>query len=332
MKPLRTTPGAKGALGNKNMAQNFILPFEKIKKEDVKIAGGKGASLGEMTRAKIPVPPGFVILASAFEKFLKETDIDAETEAMWKRINIEDTESIEENSEIIRDVILKKKFPKDLGKEILEAFDELGANYVAVRSSATAEDSKIDAWAGQLESYLYVTRKNLLENIQKCWASLYTPRALFYRVERKMQRKQVSVAVVVQEMVNSQVSGVCFTVHPVTQDRDQMIIEAGWGLGEALVQGIITPDSYVLEKSTLNLIDINVSSQEKQIIQSRQGVNTANVPKNKKEKQKLSGKQIKELAKICIGIEKHYQIPQDIEWALEKGKFYIVQSRPITTL
>jgi pyruvate,water dikinase len=140
------------------------------------------------------------------------------------------------------------------------------------------------------------------------------------------------VAVVIQKMVNSDVSGVCFTVHPVTRDRDQMIIEACWGLGEALVQGIITPDSYVLEKSTLNIIDINIGNQEKQIVKAKKETKEKFVPEKLREKQKLTEKQIKELAKICIGIEKHYKDPRDIEWALESNKFYIVQSRPITTL
>lgn len=310
----------------------FIKDLKEIDKKDIFIAGGKGSSLGEMAKIGIPVPPGFVVLASAFDKFLEETDINVEIDAMWDRINIKDTENIEENSEIIRGIILKKEFPAGLRKEILSAFDKLGAEYVAVRSSATAEDSKIDAWAGQLESYLYVTKDNLLKSIQKCWASLYTPRALFYRVERGLNRKQISVAVVVQKMVNSEVSGVCFTVHPVTKDKDQMIIEACWGLGEALVQGILTPDSYIIEKSTLNLVDINVNAQEKQVVKSEKGTQIIFVPEEMRKKQKLSEKQIKELASLCIKIESHYKSPQDIEWALEKGKFYIVQSRPITTL
>ena len=309
-----------------------IKNFKELSNKDTKTAGGKGASLGEMINSKIPVPPGFVVLASAFDKFMKETDAIKEEDAMLDRINIQDTESVEEQSEIMRDVILQKKFPEDLAEEILSDYKKLGAKYVAVRSSATAEDSKIDAWAGQLDSFLYVTKDNLLECVQKCWASLYTPRALFYRVERKMRRTQVSVAVVIQKMANSDVSGVCFTVHPVTRDRDQMIIESCWGLGEALVQGIITPDSYVIEKSTLNIIDINIGAQEKQIVKAKIETEEKPVPKKIQEKQKLTDKQIKELAKICIGIEKHYGDPRDIEWALEKGKFYIVQSRPITTL
>ncbi|MGA2417950.1 MAG: PEP/pyruvate-binding domain-containing protein [Candidatus Staskawiczbacteria bacterium] len=309
-----------------------IKNFKELSNKDTKTAGGKGASLGEMTNAKIPVPPGFVVLASAFDKFMRDTDAIVEENAMLERIDIKDTENVEDQAEIMRDVILKKKFPAALAKEILNNFEKLGAKYVAVRSSATAEDSKIDAWAGQLDSFLYVTKDNLLQCVQKCWASLYTPRALFYRVERKMRRKQVSVAVVVQKMANSDVSGVCFTVHPVTRDKDQMIIEACWGLGEALVQGIITPDSYVIEKSTLGIIDINIGNQDKQILKAKIETEEKPVPKNLREKQKLTEKQIKELAKICINIEKHYGDPRDIEWALEKGKFYIVQSRPITTL
>ena len=309
-----------------------IRNFKELSNKDLKIAGGKGASLGEMVAAGFPIPPGFVILAGAFDKFMKDSNAIIEENAMLDRVDISSTENVEEQAEIMRDVILKKKFPEDLAKEILKEFDKLGAKYVAVRSSATAEDSKIDAWAGQLESYLYVTKKDLLRAVQKCWASLYTPRALFYRVERKMRRKQVSVAVAIQKMANSDVSGVCFTVHPVTRDPDQMIIEACWGLGEALVQGIITPDSYVIEKSALNIIDINIGNQEKQIVKAKKETEEKPVPQKLREKQKLTEKQIKELAQICIDIEKHYKDPRDIEWALEKGKFYIVQSRPITTL
>ena len=147
-----------------------------------------------------------------------------------------------------------------------------------------------------------------------------------------MQRKEVSVAVIIQEMIQSESSGVCFTVHPVTKDKNQMIIEAAWGLGEILVSGQITPDTYVIEKSNLEILDINLNLQEKMIIQAKKGDKTVAVLKTKREKQKLSERQIRELAKLCIKIENHYKDPQDIEWALEKNKFYIVQSRPITAL
>jgi len=310
----------------------FIKDFKEIDKKDIQIAGGKGANLGELIKIGIPVPDGFIILAGAFEGFLEENDINVEIKKSWNRINIKDIESVEENSEILRDLISKAKMPKKIEEEILKEFGKLRIKYVAVRSSATAEDSKIDSWAGELETYLNTTKENLIENIKKCWSSLYTPRAIFYRFQRKLNHTPVSVAVVVQKMVQSDASGVCFTVHPVTKDKNQMVIEAAWGLGEILVSGQITPDTYVIEKDTLNILDKNINSQEKMIVRSKKGIETIFVPKSKREKPKLSAKLIKELAKLCIKIEDHYKYPQDIEWALENRKFYILQTRPITSL
>lgn len=310
----------------------FVKDFKDISKEDVAIAGGKGALLGEMTKTNFPIPPGFVILASVFEKFLIETDIKVEIEAMWDRINTKDIASVEENSEIIRSLILKEKISEDISEEILRAFNKLKSKYVAVRSSATAEDSKIDSWAGELESYLNTTKLTLLENVKKCWASLYTPRALFYRVERNSHHKQVSVAAVVQKMIQSEVSGICFTVHPVTKAKNQMVVEAGWGLGEIIVGGKITPDTYVIDKENWSIIDINVSEQKLMIVGDNKGTKEIKILKSKQEKQKLNNRQIIELAKICKRIEDHYKSPQDIEWAVENNRIYITQSRPITTL
>jgi pyruvate,water dikinase len=223
--------------------------------------------------------------------------------------------------------------PKDIQKEVMAEFKKLKAKFVAVRSSATAEDSSQASWAGELETYLNTTQKNLLGKVKSCWSSLFTPRAIFYRFEKGMRNSKVSVAVVIQQMVESEVSGIAFTVHPVTKDKNQMIIEAGFGLGESIVSGQITPDSYVIDKRDYSLMDINVANQEKMLVRKGQSGNMwKTVVKNKKESQKLSGKQIIELAKICYQIEKHYKKPQDIEWAFAKGKFYITQSRPITTL
>ena len=310
----------------------YTKTFKKLSKSDVGIAGGKGASLGEMTKAGIPVPPGFVVLASAFDRFLKETDIGVEIEAILHKVKIKDINSIEKVSEKIRNLILNAKIPKDIAEEILAEFIKLKAKYVAVRSSATAEDSSTASWAGELESYLNTSKKNLLENVKKCWASLFTPRAIFYRFEKKLHKQKVSVAVVVQKMIQSEVSGIAFTVHPVTEDYDQMVIEAGYGLGEAIVGGKITPDTYVVHKNKNIILDVNISEQKMMIVRKDDGIKEDSVPKNRQEKQKLSDKHILELAKICKNIEKHYKKPQDIEWVLEKNKFYIVQSRPITTL
>ena len=310
----------------------FIKTFNQISKKDVNLVGGKGASLGEMTRTGFSVPEGFVLTSLAFEEYLKATDINVEINAMWRRINIKDVENVEENSEIIRALILKGKMPKSLQQEILKSFQKLKAKYVAVRSSATAEDSKIDSWAGELESYLNTTQKTILQNVKKCWASLYTPRALFYRVERKLHRKKVSVAVAVQKMIQSEVAGICFTVHPITKDKNKITIEAGYGLGEAIVGGMITPDAYVIEKDSLTILDININEQGKMIKWVKNKNQNIVVPKAKQSKQKLKNSEIIKLAKIAKRIEKHYQSPQDIEWAFAKGKLYITQSRPITTL
>ncbi|MFA5050584.1 MAG: PEP/pyruvate-binding domain-containing protein [Patescibacteria group bacterium] len=312
----------------------FTKNFKQLSKKDVGIAGGKGASLGEMTQAGIQVPPGFVVLADAFERFLTETDIDVEIESALNKVNYKDVNSVDQASKLIRDLIHDAKMPKDLQQEILIDFDKLKAKHVAVRSSATAEDSSVASWAGELESYLNTTRQNLLGRVKDCWSSLFTQRAIVYRREQGMRKSKVSVAVVIQKMIQSEISGICFTTHPVTKDKNQLIIEAGWGLGEAIVGGHITPDSYVINKKTWKIIDINISEQEKMIVQKKSGIGSewVKVPNKLRAKQKFNNKQIIELAKLCAQIEKHYKFPCDIEWALENKKFYIVQSRPITTL
>lgn len=310
----------------------FIKTFKQISKSDVGIAGGKGASLGEMTNAGIPVPPGFIVLAEAFDRFLEETDLGVEVEAIMKKVNHEDVNSVDKASNEIRDLIGDAEFPDDIKKEIIKEFTKLKARHVAVRSSATAEDSSVASWAGELETYLNVIEKNLFDSVKKCWSSLFTPRAIFYRFEKKLNKQKVSVAVVVQKMVQSEISGITFTAHPVTKDRSQMVIEAGYGLGEAIVGGMITPDTYIIDKKSFIILDKNISEQSMMIVKNKKGTIEKIVPKSKQNKQKLNDKQIIELAKICAGIENHYKKPQDIEWAFEKNKFYITQSRPITTL
>src|SRR3989344_4763785 len=225
----------------------ITLPFNKIRKEDVSLAGGKGASLGEMTSAGIPVPDGFVVLSNVFDEFIKETDLNIEIDAVLDTVNIDEVHTVENASEKIQALILNSEMPKDIAKEIQNSFNKLDSEFVAVRSSATSEDSASAAWAGQLDSFLNTTKETLLENVRKCWASLFTPRAIFYRFEKKLHGTQISAAVVVQKMVNSEKSGIAFSVHPVTEDYNQIIIEAGFGLGEAIVSGSITPDSYVID-------------------------------------------------------------------------------------
>lgn len=310
----------------------YTRKLNKITLRDIKDAGGKGASLGKMMQAKIPVPQGFVILASAFDKFLEGTDLNIEIEALLHKLNLKDVNSIDRVSNEIRGLISDSEFPKGIKKEIQKEFSKLNSNYVAVRSSATAEDSSLASWAGELESYLNTTGNNLLENVKKCWASLFTPRAIFYRFEKKLDGTKVSVAVVIQKMIQSEISGICFTVHPVTKDYDQMIIEAGYGLGEAIVGGKITPDTYVVHKKDKIILDKNINQQRKMIVKGKGGNIEKGIPKSEQERQKLSDIQILKLSEICKRIEEYYRVPLDIEWAFAKNKFYIVQSRPITTL
>lgn len=301
--------------------------FKEINRESVAEAGGKGASLGEMTQAGMQVPPGFVVLANAFDRFIEETHLQEEITARLAEVNPKDLNSVDRVSNILREVIHGTAMPADLSQEILQSFDTLGAEYVAVRSSATAEDSSSASWAGELETYLNTTRETVLENVRTCWSSLFTPRALFYRHEKDLINTHVSVAVVVQKMVQSEISGIAFTVHPVTEDHDQMIIEAALGLGEAIVGGLITPDSYAISKHDMALMDITVGGQTKLLEKSGWRELT-----EEGSKQKLTGKQIIELAELCKKIENHYGFPCDIEWAFAENQFYITQSRPITTL
>ncbi|MFA7253966.1 MAG: PEP/pyruvate-binding domain-containing protein [Patescibacteria group bacterium] len=325
--------------------------FKKLGKNDAGIAGGKGASLGEMTnlrisygrqaQAGVPVPPGFVVLAESFERFLEENEIAADIDSILAKVNHQDTNSVDGASAEIQSIILNSPMPGDIESAILANFKELDAEFVAVRSSATAEDGSSASWAGELESYLNTTKENLLENVKKCWASLFTPRAIFYRIEKNMHKDKVSVAVVIQKMIQSEVSGICFTVHPVTEDRNQMVIEAGYGLGEAIVGGIITPDNYVIDKKELVILDKYISEQDKQIVRKQKAERKKPeeyfneelpVLVDMREKQKLADDKIIQLSKICLGIENHYGFPCDIEWAMEEEELFIVQSRPITTL
>jgi phosphoenolpyruvate synthase/pyruvate phosphate dikinase len=311
----------------------LTLPFEELGAKNADIAGGKGASLGEMTQAGIPVPPGFVILSETFERFIKETHLGPAIQAALDEVDHREIHTVDKASEIIQAMIHGAKMPEDIEIEITKNFVGLNCQFVAVRSSATSEDSADAAWAGQLDTYLNTTADKLLENVQRCWASLFTPRAIFYRFENKLHKTKISVAVVVQKMVESEVSGIAFSVHPVTQDRNQMIIEGGFGLGEAIVSGAITPDSYVLEKQPLRIIDKNIVEQKRMMNRGATGGSEwRDMETEHGERQALSDDQLLELADIILRIEKHYGFPCDIEWAFEGGKFFIVQSRPITTL
>ncbi|MBI5457548.1 hypothetical protein HY971_02365 [Candidatus Kaiserbacteria bacterium] len=312
----------------------FVKQLQHINNQDAPSAGGKGASLGEMTKSGVPVPPGFVILSSAYEHFLSQNGLDSKIDALLRRVHPADATSLESVSREIRSMIESAPIPDDLLFEVVKNFILLEAPHVAVRSSATSEDSIGASWAGQLESYLNTTEQTLLKHMRRCWASLFTPRAIAYRHKKGLNEKKISVAVVVQKMIASDSAGVAFSVHPVTEDMNQLLAEAAFGLGEPIVSGSITPDSYLVGKDPRRIIQINIAEKSQALVRSAdmEGNELITVEVPKAYEQVLNNAQILELADLVVVIEKHYGFPCDIEWALEDGKFYILQARPITSL
>lgn len=309
----------------------FIRNLKDLTFTDSIIAGGKAASLSNLIQSGFIVPTGFVILSSVFDDFFQKNLKTAITK-IFAQLNYQNSSEIKAVSQQIQSLIESTKFPENLEESILENFKQLQSSSVAVRSSATSEDGQSHSWAGQLSTYLNTTETNLLENIKKCWASLFNPQAIFYRFENNLQNQNISVAVIVQAMIESEVSGIAFSVHPVTENSDQIIIEAIYGLGEAIVSGQLTPDTYVTAKSSQQIISINIAPQTQALVKTSTGNNWQNLPAPQQNTQKLSESQILQLSEIIIQIEKRFQYPCDIEWALQNNQFYILQARPITTL
>ena len=313
-----------------------VLWLNEVSKEDVPLVGGKAANLGELMKLEIPVPNGFVVDARTFNEFLEATGIKYQILDMLKGLNVEDTDELNRVSEEIRKLIINSEIPKNIEDDIRSAYrrlcEEEGEEvFVAVRSSATAEDLPEASFAGQQETYLNVRGEDdVVEKVKRCWASLYTPRAIYYRVQQGFRHEEVSIAVVVQKMVNSEKSGVMFTSHPVTGEK-LCIIEAVFGLGEAIVSGKVTPDTYVYDRKQRKLVDVKVS--EKTLMITRKNGETVEVELGEKGKERvLSDEEIEELVKYGEIIEEHYKHPQDIEWAIEKNKIFILQSRAVTTI
>ena len=315
----------------------YILEFNEINKESISEAGGKGANLGEMTQAGFPVPPGFVIPSAGYKLFISENQFAKKIKDILETTNVKHPRELQNASEKIRGILHSGKIPDEIKFETVKRYNKMGSwvksAVVAVRSSATAEDLPGASFAGQQETYLNVQGDaNLLESVRDCWASLFTARAIFYREENKFDHFKVALAVIVQEMIQSEVSGIAFTVDPRGHDKHKMIIEAIWGLGELIVQGSITPDKYEVERHSLEILSAEKQSQTLQLVKVGRENKERSVPVHRRDRQKLTEPKIKELSGILQKIHTHYYFPQDIEWAYKGGKFYIIQSRPITTL
>ncbi|RMD66691.1 phosphoenolpyruvate synthase, partial [Candidatus Pacearchaeota archaeon] len=332
----------------------FVKWFSEISKDDVAIAGGKGANLGEMYNAKIPVPPGFVITAQAYAYFIETSGITQKIHELLEGFDIENTEELNKRASQIRELIHNAELPKELSDEIVEAYRILNEDdvkskpaeeiiesdspadvFVAVRSSATTEDLADASFAGQQETYLNVRGETeLLDKVKLCMASLFTSRAIYYRTKKGFDHTKARLAVVVQKMVNSEKSGVMFSQNP-TRGDGTIVIEAVWGLGEGIVSGQIKPDHYVIspDLENFNILEMEISEKKIAIVRDENGNNTTiKLSPEKSRERVLNNYELKRLAQYAKELEQHYGKPQDIEFAIDSTGIYIVQSRPVTVI
>lgn len=318
---------------------DIILWFKDLGKEDIPLVGGKCANLGELLgQIGMPVPNGFAVSAYAYKAFLEETQANKVIQELLSGIDMSDMTSLQNASKKMREHLENQAMPTDIEKSIIKAYQALSKHSgkkdvaVAVRSSATAEDLPGASFAGQQDTFLNITQKDLLKSIKKCWSSLFTPRAIAYRKEKGFSHSEVLISVAVQELIFSRVSGVMFTLEPVTGSSDKIVIDASWGLGEAIVSGQVTPDEYVLEKNTFRILDRHIVKKSKQIVSDKKGsTKWATVPKALQDRPTLPDETIVRLAQYGVQIESHYGVPQDIEWAVdERDRIFILQARPET--
>lgn len=338
------------------MGDKLIAWFKELSKKDIPIVGGKGANLGEMYNHGFPIPPGFCVTSEAFKLFLKETKLGHKIYSLLDGLDVEDSAKLAEASSQIQEMITNAKMPEIIKSYIEESYKNLdvdldvyklagkgaldfikaGRNYsyVAVRSSATAEDLPEASFAGQQKTFLNIKGVvNVIDAVQQCWASLFTARAIYYRTKNHFPHNKVYIAVVVQKMINSEKAGVAFSINPATNNKEEIMIEAGFGLGEAVVSGSITPNTYIVDKKNYKIKDIKLSEQEWAYYRDVNLERTVKrrLSEKKGKEQVLSEDEIRKLARIIHKIEDHYEVPQDIEWAIEEGRMFIVQSRPVTT-
>ncbi len=317
----------------------YVKKFEELSKSDIGIAGGKGANLGELTQAGIPVPPGFVVTAQAYEHFMEEAGINDKVMSILDEIDINDTKALQAAAEEIKKIIIEAPIPDEMIIFIREYYNELCQRVgeddtdVAIRSSATAEDLPEASFAGQQDTFLHVSGDDeVLEYIRKCWASLFEARAIFYREENNFEHSKVYIAVVVQKMAIADKAGVMFTVNPSTGE-EIALIEGSWGLGESVVSGDVTPDNYQVDKKNNEIINVTISDKKVMYTNDESGTSVkVEVPENLRKERVLSDEELIELTEMGKRVQAHYGEPMDTEWAFERDNLFLLQARPITTL
>ena len=336
--------------------KKLIVWFDEVDKNDISLVGGKGANLGEMTQAGFPIPFGFILTSHAYFEFLNHNHLMPKIKTFLSQVNVENPVELHQASTHIRKLIEEGDIPQNLVKKIIYFYDHLKLKeekkpltfwhltaykirqlyqspLVAVRSSATAEDLPDASFAGQQETYLNIKGEtHLLHAVKKCWSSLFTERAIFYRQTKNFDHFKVGLSVVVQRMIQSEKSGIAFSIDPVQNDKNKIVIEAIFGLGEYIVSGKVTPDHYEVDKKTFTIVKKEIKQQKVKLV--KKGIKNKEVILSKAEGylQKLSDEEIIKVALLVKDIERHYYFPQDIEWAIEGKKVFIVQSRPVTTV
>lgn len=317
----------------------YVVKFEDLGKSDIGIAGGKGANLGELTQAGIPVPPGFVVTAETYGKFMEDAGINGKVLDILAKTDINNTKELQAAAEEIKSIIIGTPVPEDMSTLIIEAYNQLCQRVdeddtdVAIRSSATAEDLPDASFAGQQDTFLHVSgSEDVIDYIRKCWASLFEARAIFYREENGFDHSKVYIAVVVQKMAIADKAGVMFTANPSTGE-EIALIEGSWGLGEAVVSGDVTPDNYVVDKSNDEVVSVTISDKKLMYVKDEDGTSVrVDVPEDKRNERVLSDEELVELTEMGKRIQAHYGEPMDTEWAFERGNLFLLQARPITTL
>jgi pyruvate,water dikinase len=299
------------------------------------LVGGKGVSLARLSAAELPVPGGFHVTTSAYERFISTNNLQPKILKALQSVDHTDPTSLDTASNAIRKMFLKADVPADISGAIAKAYVDLPGKVtvVAVRSSATAEDLPDLSFAGQQESFLNVHGVTAVqEAVKQCWASLWTARAIGYRAKNDIDQETVKLAVVVQMLVLAEASGIMFTANPITGQRDQSFINAAWGLGEAIVGGLVTPDTFIVDKSTGQILESEIADKHMMTVHLDAGTEEQPVPEEMRRSTVLSDSQAAKLMQLGTQIEALYEMPMDIEWTLLDGEFAIVQARPITTL